>query len=430
LFERSSADMDGMMRVALGNLIFFLAAFLVLHEHAIPDFLPRRNLSGLRYLSEPSQMAQRKGPPQRQGQPQRSLQRQRTLATLAAETRNRTAPQRNRTAVVPRNAMSCFTEREQRNRTAVVPRNAMSCFTERESAKTRSKHAAVEFALSAASPRIIQRVDAESFHLLHQLAGKSVLLIGDSQERRVVGHFCGSKADIIKLNRTIETSTGVIRPVGLDLKLTSTCFCCSLSHWNITICSFFHFGTVRPSWKPNAKLNTLHGEPYPLSQRLRLLERIFGKSMMWDLVVVNSGLWDLFRAPSGTFASWIQPFKSDKNFDFQSEYAAGIRNLLINIRSMFSVQTVRIVWRTIPHDFSKKARFNNSLIDVMNTIASEVCDGLDVPVFDWALRLVRVPQEWLAKTQGTWHFGREGSMEYYIWILRYLECLLTAREPL
>ena len=192
------------MRVALGNLIFFLAAFLVLHEHAIPDFLPRRNLSGLRYLSEPSQMAQRKGPPQRQGQPQRSLQRQRTLATLAAETRNRTAPQRNRTAV--------------------VPRNAMSCFTERESAKTRSKHAAVEFALSAASPRIIQRVDAESFHLLHQLAGKSVLLIGDSQERRVVGHFCGSKADIIKLNRTIETSTGVIRPVGLDLNSRAPVF--------------------------------------------------------------------------------------------------------------------------------------------------------------------------------------------------------------
>ena len=108
------------------------------------------------------------------------------------------------------------------------------------------------------------------------------------------------------------------------------------------IASFFHFG-----FTPVEKLMDGHsseGEPLDVIERIdnilpKYMEDVFGKDVGIDIVVINSGLWDLF---SGIFRSY-DPETLIQNVSQWHTRANRVANCLEAL-----MPTSSIIWRNLP----------------------------------------------------------------------------------
>ena len=213
---------------------------------------------------------------------------------------------------------------------------------------------------------------------------RSILLIGDSQDRMTVEYFCGGTIPGVNLtvfpprwklpNGTIHSAPKPTAQGNRNLHFRA----CRLGQ--LMIASFFHFG-----FTPGGKIIDGHsseGEPWDVLERIdnilpKYIEDVFGKDFEIDLVVVNSGLWDV-RA--GLFLSE----DAETLHGNISQWNVRANSVADSLEAL--IPTASIIWRNLPfvRRTITKRRFTTFQQDVkvMNEIGVVFAESRDWPVLD------------------------------------------------
>ena len=185
-----------------------------------------------------------------------------------------------------------------------------------------------------------------SSNVLHnQQRLRSILLIGDSQDRNTVEFFCGgtiSGANLTVVLPRWSTPDGKIHSAPRPQQGNRNLHFRTCRVGQLMIASFFHFG-----FTPVEKIMDGHsseGEPLDVFERIdnilpKYIEDVFGKDVGIDIVVINSGLWDLF---SGIFRS-NDPGTLIQNVSQWHTRANRVANSLEAL-----IPTSSIIWRNLP----------------------------------------------------------------------------------
>jgi hypothetical protein len=212
---------------------------------------------------------------------------------------------------------------------------------------------------------------------------RSILLIGDSQDRMTVEYFCGGTIPGAHLtvfpprwslpNGTIHSAP---KPTLGNRNLHFRA--CRLGQ--LMIASFFHFG-----FTPGGKIIDGHsseGEPWDVLERIenilpKYIDNVFGKDFEIDMVVINTGLWDV-RA--GLFLS-NDPETLHQNI---SQWNVRANRVATSLEAL--IPTASILWRNLPfvRRTITKRRFTTFQDDVklMNEIGVSFAESRHWPVLD------------------------------------------------
>ena len=250
----------------------------------------------------------------------------------------------------------------------------------------------------------------------------NVLLIGDSQERNTVDHFCrqtGGKNSLIQPRWTLPNKT-TIRSSGVSMQRV-----CKVG--NVQIANFFHFGFVYPvSHLVTEHASLSEGEPIRSPARFQqvlpnLLEDAFGGPNNQEeeplIVVMNSGLWDMLALAK--FENWqfnTPQFISNGTWAERLVSAAAVVQNVTNASLL--------VWRNVPDVVESRTEkfeyilkgaltnpFTHNTSRLLNDAGVRVAKGLGWPILDLRGSIAGREEELI--DFGGWHIHK-GGIDVYL----------------
>ena len=249
----------------------------------------------------------------------------------------------------------------------------------------------------------------------------SILIIGDSQERRVVGQFCSQSEhdpglSPLTVKHFLNNTRTLVPLFPQYTKLSKNSWCCQAKFQDdrdVLICNFFTFGSVLQE----EVFEMGEENPYEFNRRIDMIPDLFSSMLNgshWDLVSAHSGLWDIMR-----FIKYKHQNVSYSETSFLQDYSTEFVSLHYNkLHHLLHQQPrERLVWRTLPPDFSN--RYSRSTIDSINKVLLRLGQQHSVSINDWGARMRNKPT-W---ARFGWHFNKQGSQLYYEWLFAYLDCL-------
>ncbi|GBG72899.1 hypothetical protein CBR_g12619 [Chara braunii] len=193
--------------------------------------------------------------------------------------------------------------------------------------------------------------------LLPWLVGRTIVLVGDSQDRNAVHDVCLFIGATESMHSWNGSAGSCVAPMGCPRV-------CRVAAYNLTIMSFFVYGLTQNESIPWTETHKESWEPVLIENRLRqLLAPFLCALRLWpDLIVLNSGLWDLANwgreaafsgvrlAGTGTLLNPILPSEVRDLVVPDSELlwwlSAAKHRFVGTVREIFP--DVPLAWRTTP----------------------------------------------------------------------------------
>jgi hypothetical protein len=287
-------------------------------------------------------------------------------------------------------------------------------------------HPNYNFSLSAEEVRMKE--------LLLNARDRNILLIGDSQDRTTLDHFCNATHGSIKTmvpprwtlpNGTLHANITITHD---NERLIQTRVC---RVGKLTVANFFHFGFIPGStiW---STFHIVEGEPITIQERIdnvlpKFLEDVFGEDYSVDFVVLHSGLWDLISMSYNDNCDEELSCLKQSNGTWYTAANAVARSLQRNIPD------AKILWRNLPSADDSVTRdivvgdshiprpFTFDLIKLVNDLGVSFAKSRSWPVLDLRLPLLQLGPH--AFVQDGLHFNQRG---WDLYMNRLLNAVMAA----
>ncbi|GAA5865573.1 hypothetical protein JCM1840_001446 [Sporobolomyces johnsonii] len=212
------------------------------------------------------------------------------------------------------------------------------------------------------------------------LAGKTILLIGDSNERGLVDELC------TRLGRysSVMSSTN---PPTLSGRWHADAHTCEIPALDLRLASFMAFGVLIEEgnnlWSHKVELDG----PWSIEERIKLAQAFMKK---WghpaDVVVFNSNLWDLMFLHDTRFRARL-PYHLSLTLSQARTWIDRSSVALSHLRRAFPstalyFRTLHPLWPGGPNDFFNSHRTQQLLEATRVVLRRAEEDGLDVQLLD------------------------------------------------
>ncbi|BGP11432.1 hypothetical protein JCM10049v2_007339 [Rhodotorula toruloides] len=214
--------------------------------------------------------------------------------------------------------------------------------------------------------------DLENAPELAFMRGRTVVMAGDSHDRRNIEGFCAHHA----------AAGGVVTSKGGHVATS-----CHLPALNFTMASWFHYGLAEPSedWYMSNLSPVDNPPPYFLEDRI---ESVFVPDMLDigqpDLIILNSIYWDLryvvYKASHEGWAWQLKRVTRPMTWRELEWHRRRLRTMVELFRERFS--GVPLMFR-LGHPRANNDHNGNVAIYRMNESAKAMMARLGVPIFPW-----------------------------------------------
>lgn len=255
--------------------------------------------------------------------------------------------------------------------------------------------------------------------ILSSLHGKKFLLIGDSNDRRIVTSMCGVVDDMLlgmgkTQHHTRHMEGGrTLWNVGMVRHTFKSTVCCHLHAYEFTVCSAMAPGVTGEMSESRKKGYLYDFEPDLMVDKLSELNRTFAPDA-WppDILLINSGLWDVdavkVKDNSAALLQTFQPL---------------ILQVLKKAREVVG-PAVPIIWRNThqPKDGYVATPEGKHLVNLANRNGVLAAMQAGVPVLPWREMLEHAPSRWFPR--GDIHVNRPASDLVTSWLAQFYFCQL------